>query len=101
MSLAKQLYELQEIDLAIESAERSRQQKTGQLGESEALRSARDRHNAAQKHLEELKQKQRASDHDVDELTKKIKKADGELYSGRIRPAFAPLAKHRRKGGDR
>lgn len=85
MSVAKQLYQLQEIDLEIESAERTLKQKVSQLGETEALTEARARLTAGQKQRDELKHRQQAVEWDIDDLTSKIKGLEEQLYSGRIK----------------
>ena len=43
MSVAKQLYQLQEVDLEIESTEQALKQVTGKLGESKEVVRVRDR----------------------------------------------------------
>ena len=85
MATARQLFQLQEIDLTIESEEKALKDKTGQLGESQLLIDARQRLASAQKQLDDLKKKQRATDGDIDDLTAKIRAIDEKLYGGRIR----------------
>lgn len=85
MATAKQLYQLQEFDLTIESDEKALKEKTNQLGESQAVIDARSKVNSAQRRLDELRHKQRSLEWDVDDLTSKIRAGDDQLYSGRIR----------------
>lgn len=85
MANARQLYQLQELDLAIDAADRELKDKTAQLGESRALIDARSKLAAAQQQLDELKKKQRATEWDIDDLGAKIRAGDDQLYSGRIR----------------
>lgn len=85
MTTARQLYQFQELDLAIDAEEKALKDGTSQLGESQALIDARNKLASAQQRLDELKKKQRASEWDVDDLASKIRAADEQLYSGRIR----------------
>ncbi len=84
MVISKQLYQLQAIDLEIESAEKALEQKTSQLGESQALIDARNRLTVAKQQLDELRHRQHSLEWDIDDLTVKIKAGDEKLYSGRI-----------------
>jgi len=85
MSVAKQLYQLQEVDLELESKEQAVKQITSQLGESEALANARNRLTQEQKRLEELSRQQRSLEWEIDDLTSKLTTTERDLYSGRIR----------------
>jgi hypothetical protein len=85
MSVAKQLYQLQEVDLELESKEQAVKQITSQLGESGALADARNRLAQEQKRLEELSRQQRSLEWEIDDLTSKLTTAERDLYSGRIR----------------
>jgi len=85
MSIAKQLYQLQEIDLEIESKEQALKELTSRLGESEALVSARRRLTEESKRLEDLKHRQLSLEWETDDLTSKIAPMEKDLYSGRIR----------------
>ena len=58
MSVAKQLYQLQGIDLELESTEQALNQITSQLGESGAVARTRNKLALEQQHLEELKRQQ-------------------------------------------
>ena len=85
MSVANQLYQLQEVDLEIESGEQALRKMVGQLGESQTVAGVRSKLASEQKRLEELKRQQHSAEGDVDDLVSKIKVADEELYSGRIK----------------
>jgi len=84
MSVAKQLYQLQEIDLEIEAKEQTLKQVVSQLGESEAVVKARDRLKVEQEHLEELKKRQHSAEWEIEDLSSKVSKLEETLYSGRI-----------------
>lgn len=83
MSVAKQLYELQELDLEFESREQSLEQVVAQLGESKAVLDTRDKLASEKQHLGELEHKQHSLEWEIDDVTTKIVGAEKELYSGR------------------
>lgn len=85
MSVAKQLYQLQEVDLELESTEQALNQITSQLGESEAVVRTRNRLALEQKRREDLERKQRSVEWEIDDLTSKLVAAEEQLYSGKIR----------------
>ncbi|MDD5039390.1 MAG: C4-type zinc ribbon domain-containing protein [Dehalococcoidales bacterium] len=85
MNIAKQLYQLQEVDLKLETREQAMNRIVSQLGESERLITARNQVVVLRQQLEELVRQQHSIEGDVDDLTSKINKAREELYSGRIR----------------
>jgi predicted nucleic acid-binding Zn-ribbon protein len=84
MSISRQLYQLQEIDQEVESDEQTLRGLVSQLGESKAVVEAKAGLVSAQKRREELAQRQRALEGEVDDLASKIAAAEGQLYSGRI-----------------
>jgi predicted nucleic acid-binding Zn-ribbon protein len=85
MSVSRQLYQLQGVELELESKEQSLAESTNQLGESEALARAQDKLSTAQQHLEELKKKQQSQEWAIDDLGAKIVAAKETLYSGQIK----------------
>jgi len=84
MSVVKQLYQLQEVDLELESNEQSLNQIAAQLGESEAVVKARSKLDLEHQRLEELNRRQRSIEWEIDGITSKLAPAEEELYSGRI-----------------
>jgi len=84
MSVAKQLYQLQEIDLQLEADEQTLTRLASQLGESQAVASARNRLTLENQRLEELKRQQRSHEWEIDDLTSKITAAEQKLYGGRV-----------------
>lgn len=84
MIVVKQLHQLQEIDLELESNEQALRQITSQLGESEVVVGARDKLNLAQQRLEELKRQQHSVEWEIDGITSKLTTTEKELYSGKI-----------------
>ena len=85
MSVAGQLYQLQEIDLEIAEEERKLEQVNGRLGKDDVVVAAQRKLDAAKEKLEELRHRQRSLEWEIDDLASKIKKGDEELYSGRIK----------------
>ena len=85
MSVARQLYQLQEIDLEIADEERKLGQVIGRLGKNEVVVVAQEKLNAGKQKLEELQHQQRSLEWEIDDLASKIKAGDDKLYSGRIK----------------
>jgi len=81
---ARQLFQLQECDLALEANEQSRVKITAQLGENQEVVKARAKLAAEQKHIEELAKQQKTTEWEVDDLTVKIKAVEKKLYDGKI-----------------
>ena len=85
MSVAKQLYQLQEVDLELESSEQALKQIASQLGESQAVARVQAKLVLQRQHLDELKRQQRSAEWEIEDLTGKLTAAEEKLYSGRIR----------------
>jgi predicted nucleic acid-binding Zn-ribbon protein len=85
MSVAKQLYELQEVDLELESTGQTLQQAVSQLGESQAVLKAREKLASERQRLDDLKHEQHSLEWEVDDITTKLTTLEEELYSGRIK----------------
>ncbi len=84
MSIANQLYQVQEFDLEIESYEQTLDLTVKQLGENQAVVSAQQNLASEQKQLDELRHRQRAAEGEVDDLVSKLKAAEGQLYGGKV-----------------
>ncbi len=84
MNITKQLYQLQEVDLELESNEQARKQKASQLGESLEVVRARTELSSQRQHLEELKRQQLSTEWEIDDLTSKITTLEQKLYGGSI-----------------
>lgn len=84
MSAASQLYQLQALDLEIESAEQALGQKSSQLGDNQVIVSATNTLKSEQQRLDELKHQQRSLEWDIDNLSSKMAKVKEQLFSGRI-----------------
>ncbi len=84
MSVASQLYQLQEVDLELESNEQALARVTSQLGESPAIVTARNEFNREDQRLGELRRQQHSVEWEIDDFTAKLAAVDEKLYSGRI-----------------
>ncbi len=84
MNVAKQLHQLQEIDLELESTEQALKQISSQLGESQPVVSTRAKLESEQQHLDDLKRQQHSAEWEIDDLTVKITTAEEKLYGGKM-----------------
>ncbi len=85
MTVAKQLHQLQEIDLGLESNDRAQRQIAAQLGESKEMASLKTRLAAEEERLEESRRQQRSAEWEIDGVTTKITANEGKLYGGTIK----------------
>ncbi len=85
MGVIKQLYQLQEVDLEIESGERTLAQIAHQLGESQAVVRAQAKLKSEQQQLEALGRQQQSAEWEIADLVSKLTTAEDKLYSGRIK----------------
>ena len=85
MNVAKQLYQLQEVDLELESKERALSRIASQIGESQAVVRAQTELNLERQRLGELERQQHSTEWEIDDLTAKLTIAEDNLYSGRIK----------------
>lgn len=85
MSIARQLYRLQEVDLEIESNEQALHRLVSQLGENREIVEAQTKLTSEQRRLDELKHQQRSAEWEIDDLVSKVTAAEEQLYSGRIK----------------
>lgn len=85
MSKAKQLHELQEIDLDIERETKTLAQIRSRLGKDDDLVAARAALDTALKHQIDLEHQQRSAEWGVDELGTKIAAEEKKLYEGSVK----------------
>ena len=85
MGVAKQLYQLQEVDLDIESNERALSQVASQLGESQAVLRTQNQLELEQQRLKELRGKQHSAEWEIEDIVTKLTAAEETLFSGRIK----------------
>jgi predicted nucleic acid-binding Zn-ribbon protein len=85
MSKAKQLYELQEIDLDIQRKTETLDRVKDNIGKDDDLVAARAALDTARKDLMDLEHQQRNAEWGVDELEKKIAGEEKKLYDGSVK----------------
>ena len=85
MGIIKQLYQLQEVDLELESSEQALAQIARRLGESQAVVRAQTKLKSEQQQLEELGRQQHSAEWEIEDLVNKLTTAEEKLYSGRIK----------------
>ena len=84
MSVAKQLNQLQRIDLEVGTKEQTLQQITSQLGDNQAVVRVQNQLALETQKLEELRKQQHSAEWEIDSLESKLATVEKELYSGRI-----------------
>ncbi len=85
MSQAKQLYNLQEIDLRLDMRGNMLAQVEGQLGESQALMAVRAVMEQERGRLAELEKEQHAAEWEAEDTESKCRILEEKLYSGKTR----------------
>jgi len=85
MSVAKQLNQLQEIDLELEANEQALRQIASRLGERQALVKTQTKLTSEKRRLEELKQQQQSREWEIDDLVSKLTAVQEKLYGGSIK----------------
>lgn len=85
MSVAKQLFDLQELDLDLDARHAAVKQMTARLGESKALLDARAALSEARQNLDRSAADLRSLEWEIDDITAKLKTMERDLYGGRIR----------------
>jgi len=85
MNKAKQLYELQEVDLEIQHKAEVLTQVKSQLGRDDDLVAARSALDTAKKHLADLEHQQKTEDWELDDLGSKIAAVEKKLYGGSMK----------------
>jgi len=85
MSIAQQLYQLQEVDLKLAANQQQQDRVNGQLGESQEVARVRARLEAERQRLEELESQQHDVEWEIDDLTTKLKATEEQLFGGKIR----------------
>jgi uncharacterized protein len=83
MTLAKTLYDLQQIDLNIQKEQDTLDDINRQLGESEAISQARADLSAEKKHIAESEKQQKDLEYEIEDLRNNIKKLNDKLYGGK------------------
>jgi len=83
MSTTRDLYHLQELELAIDANEQSQSRLGHQLKDNHLLLMAKGKLEAEQKRLDETGKQQKTVDFDIEDLSTKIKTINRKLYDGK------------------
>lgn len=84
MTTAAEIFALQEIDLAIDSAVARLKEVEAQLGETEELAAARERVEEYRPRAQEIQTRQKALDWDAEEVRGKAAEIEKKLYGGTV-----------------
>ena len=84
MSIARQLYQLQAVDLELASNEQALKRLTSQLGESQEVVTTQEELSRESQRLEELRRQQHSIEWEIDDFTAKLAVVEEKLYGGRI-----------------
>jgi predicted nucleic acid-binding Zn-ribbon protein len=85
MSLAGQLYKLQQLDLELQKKQQELNEVENQLSDNKALVVAESKVASQKEQLEDAKKKQKSSDWELEDLQEKIRQIDSKLYSGKTK----------------
>jgi len=85
MTISRQIYALQTLDLELRANEQRRAEITSQIGDRREVDRVRQRLDALQQRLEEESKELHSAEWAAEDLSTKIAKVDETLYSGRVR----------------
>jgi predicted nucleic acid-binding Zn-ribbon protein len=85
MSLAGQLYRLQQFDLELQNNQQELNEVQNQLTDNKALLSAESRIASQKEQLEDAKKKQKSSEWELEDLQEKVRQIDSKLYGGKTK----------------
>jgi predicted nucleic acid-binding Zn-ribbon protein len=85
MSLAGQLYKLQQLDLELQKRQQELNEVENQLSDNKALVAAESKIASQKEQLEDAKRKQRSSEWELEDLQEKVRQIDSKLYSGKTK----------------
>lgn len=85
MSLAGQLYKLQQLDLELQTKQQELNEVENQLSDNKALAAAESRIASQKAGLEDARKKQKNSEWEVEDLQEKNKQISSKLYSGKTK----------------
>ena len=85
MTLAKRLYELQQIDLEIQDKRGALDEFNRQLGENEVLLRAKSELACAEQHLSEINKQQRDIEWEIEDLQNKSAQLNEKIYGGKVK----------------
>jgi predicted nucleic acid-binding Zn-ribbon protein len=85
MSLAGQLYKLQQLDLELQKKQQELNEVENQLSDNKALVVAESKVASQKEQLEDAKRKQKSSEWELEDLQEKVRQIDSKLYSGKTK----------------
>jgi len=83
MNVSRQLFNLQEVDQELASNEQAHARISAQLGESKDVLDTRAKLEVETKQLEEITHSQHTVEWEIEDISAKLTKFEGELYSGK------------------
>jgi predicted nucleic acid-binding Zn-ribbon protein len=85
MSLAEQLYKLQQVDLEIQKNQQELNEIENRLSDDKALVAAESKLASQKVQLEDASKKQKNSEWELEDLQEKVRQIDSKLYSGKTK----------------
>jgi predicted nucleic acid-binding Zn-ribbon protein len=82
MSLAGQLYKLQQVDLELQKKQQELNEVENQLSDNKALVAAESEVASQKEQLEDAKRKQKNSEWELEDLQEKVRQIESKLYGG-------------------
>jgi predicted nucleic acid-binding Zn-ribbon protein len=85
MSLAGQLYRLQQLDLELQDRQQELSDVENKLSDNRALRAAETKLTSQREKLEDATRKQKGCEWELDDLQEKTRQVNGKLYGGKTK----------------
>jgi predicted nucleic acid-binding Zn-ribbon protein len=85
MSLAEQLYKLQQVDLELQRRQLELDEVENRLSDNQALVAAESKLASQEEQLEGVRKKQKSSEWELEDLQEKVRKIDSKLYGGKTK----------------
>ena len=82
MSLAEQLYKLQQVDLELQRKQQELSDVENRLSDDKAMIAAESELASQKEQLEDARKKQKSTEWELEDLQEKVKKIDSKLYVG-------------------
>jgi predicted nucleic acid-binding Zn-ribbon protein len=85
MSLAGQLYKLQQLDLELQDKQQELSDVENKLGDNKALLATETRLASQKEQLDDARKSQKSCEWELDDLQEKTRQVDGKLYGGKTK----------------
>jgi len=85
MSLAEQLYKLQQVDLELQRGQLELDEVENRLSDNQALVAAESKLASQEEQLEGVRKKQKSSEWELEDLQEKVRRIDSKLYGGKTK----------------